>query len=125
MRDNKYVVLCVDDDPDFLETTTIFLEANDYLVQTASSAEEGLKVYKKVNPDLVIVDLMMEEVDSGTTMARELKFSGNKAPVFMLSSVGDQLNMNMNFSELGLRGVFQKPIDIKHVLSTIRTALGQ
>ncbi|MBN2803758.1 MAG: response regulator [Deltaproteobacteria bacterium] len=125
MKDGKYVVLCVDDDPDFLETTTIFLEANDYAVTTASSAEEGVKVYKDINPDLVIVDLMMEEVDSGTNLAKELKLSGNTAPVYMLSSVGDQLNMNINFSELGLRGVFQKPLDIKNVLATIRTALGQ
>jgi len=125
MRNDKYVVLCIDDDPDFLESTKIFLEANDYSVETAATAKEGMQKYKECSPDLIIVDLMMEEIDAGTNLARELKESGNTAPVYMLSSVGDQLNMNINMGELGLRGVFQKPLDVKSVLTTIRQALGQ
>lgn len=125
MKDGKYVVLCVDDDPDFLESSRIFLEANDYMVESAPSAEEGLKQYHVCNPDLVIVDLMMEEVDSGTTFAKDLKLANNKAPVYMLSSVGDQLNMSTDHSSLGLRGVFQKPLNTKNVLKTIRAALNQ
>jgi DNA-binding response OmpR family regulator len=125
MRDDKYVVLCVDDDPDFLDSTRIFLEANDFVVESAPSAEDGLKKYKEVNPDLVIVDLMMEEVDAGTNLAKELKLAGNTAPVYMLSSVGDQLHMNIDFSSLGLRGVFQKPLNTSQVLKTIQSALNQ
>ncbi len=125
MKDGKYVVLCVDDDADFLESTSIFLSANGYLVETAPSAEDGLKKYKAANPDLVIVDLMMEEVDAGTNLARELKLLNNRAPVYMLSSIGDQLNMSVDFTALGLRGVFQKPLDTRNVLATIRSALGQ
>lgn len=125
MIDGKYVVLCVDDDPDFLESSRIFLEANDYIVESAPSAEDGLKKYHECNPDLVIVDLMMEEVDAGTNLAKELKLANNKAPVYMLSSVGDQLNMSADFSAMGLRGVFQKPLDTQLVLKTIRAALKQ
>ena len=125
MKDGKYVILCVDDDPDFLESSRIFLEANDFVVETAPSAEEGLKTYHQCNPDLIIVDLMMEEVDAGTNLAKELKLANNKAPVYMLSPVGDQLNLSTDHSALGLRGVFQKPLDTKNVLKTIRAALEQ
>ncbi|MBN2715090.1 MAG: response regulator [Deltaproteobacteria bacterium] len=125
MKDGKYVILCVDDDADFLESSQIFLEANDYIVETAPSAEDGLKKFRECNPDLIIVDLMMEEVDAGTNLAKELKLVNNTAPVYMLSSVGDQLNMTTNYSELGLRGVFQKPLDTQNVLKTIKSALGQ
>ncbi len=58
MQDGKHVILCVDDDPDILESLKVILEANDYIVELANSAEEGLHVYKKVRPDLLIIDLI-------------------------------------------------------------------
>jgi len=63
-----------------------------------------------LNPDFVIVDLMMEEVDSGANFAKDLKALGNKVPVYMLSSVGDDLSTSIGSVALGLDGVFQKPV---------------
>ena len=54
MQDGKYVILCVDDDPDFLEATRFVVESADYVFASAVSAEEGLKLYDEVNPDLLI-----------------------------------------------------------------------
>ncbi len=124
MKDNKYVILYVDDDQDMHDSLRIVLEANDYIMEEANSAEDGLRRYKEVNPDLVIVDLMMEEVDAGTTMVKELKVLGNKVPVYMLSSVGDQLNLNADYGDLGLTGVFQKPIRFETLLATLTSKLG-
>ncbi|MBU0550916.1 response regulator [Myxococcota bacterium] len=123
MRDGKHVILCVDDDDDILESLQIILEASGYIVERASSAEEGLKRYKAVQPDLVLCDLMMEEVDAGTNFAKELRFLGNEAPVFMLSSVGDNLNRNIDYSALGLNGVLQKPIQPKTLLALLKVKL--
>ena len=124
MQDGKYVILCVDDDPDVLATSEVILEKNDYVFVGAPSAEEGLKKYDEVSPDFVLVDLMMEEVDAGTNMVKELKAKGNKAPVYMLSSVGDALSSNMDYDELGLSGVFQKPIKPDNLLSILKSKLG-
>ena len=44
-----------------------------YAMLEALSAEEGLKVFRREKPDLVLVDLMMEEVDAGTSFIKELK----------------------------------------------------
>ena len=123
MRDGKYVILCVDDDPDILVSLRLVLEANGYEVAEAASAEEGLRVYKNSPPDLIICDLMMEEIDAGTSFVKELQVLGNKAPVYMLSSTGDNLNVITDFSALGLSGVFQKPIDSKVLLSLLKTKL--
>ncbi|MFP4380364.1 MAG: two-component system response regulator [Candidatus Sumerlaeia bacterium] len=125
MRDGKYVILYIDDDQDYLDNMRLILEANDYIMEEAISAEEGLKVYKKVDPDFVIVDLMMEEVDAGTSFVKELRLLNNEAPVYMLSSVGDSLSLNTDYNELGLDGVFQKPINAKVLLSTLKRKLGQ
>ena len=123
MSDEKPVILCIDDDPDILSFLEIVLEAEGYTFAGAASAEDGLRVYKDVRPDLVIVDLMMEEVDAGTEFARDLLILRNEAPVFMLSSVGDNLHMAIDYNELGLAGVFQKPISKEHLLAVISAKL--
>lgn len=123
MKDGKYVILCVDDDADMLDSLRLVLENNGYIMVGAESAEQGLKKFKQENPDLIIADLMMEEVDAGTGLVKELKLAGNKAPVYMLSSVGDQLNMNVSYDDLGLTGVFQKPIQPDVLLKTIKSKL--
>jgi len=123
MKDGKYVILCIDDDNDILESLRMILESNGYIMVGALSAEEGLKDYKTHRPDFIIVDLMMESVDAGRNFVKELKLLDNKAPVYMLSSVGDSLASNVDFSELGLQGVFQKPIEINTLLTTLKLKL--
>lgn len=123
MHDHKYVILCVDDDEDILFALRLVLEQSGYEMLAARTAEEGLKVYKESDPDLLIVDLMMEEVDAGTAFVKELKALGNTAPVYMLSSVGDNLNLSTDYAELGLDGVFQKPIDNHTLLSILKMRL--
>ncbi|MBI4581651.1 MAG: response regulator [Planctomycetes bacterium] len=123
MQDGKYVILAIDDDQDVLDALRMVLQANGYVMAEAHSAEEGLKVYKQARPDLLIVDLMMEEVDAGTSFVRELQALGNTAPIYMLSSVGDNLNANADYSALGLTGLFQKPLDPDVLLSILRMKL--
>ncbi|MEW6198646.1 MAG: response regulator [Planctomycetota bacterium] len=123
MQGGKHVILCVDDDQDLLDALKLVLEKNGYVFIGARSAEDGLAKYKQVHPDLIIVDLMMEEVDAGTGLVRNLRAEGNTKPVYMLSSVGDNLNLNIDYNELGLAGVFQKPIDNQQLLTVLRTKL--
>jgi DNA-binding response OmpR family regulator len=123
MQAGKPVILCVDDDEDILYALRLVLEKNGYRMVEARSAEEGRRVYKEAQPDLIIVDLMMEEVDAGTSFVKELKLLGNTAPVYMLSSIGDNFNLSTDYSELGLSGVFQKPIDNNTLLTVLRTKL--
>ena len=66
---------------------------------------------------------MMESVDAGKNFVKELRLIGNTVPVYMLSSVGDSLASNVNFADLGLTGVFQKPIDINTLLTTLKIKL--
>lgn len=123
MKDGKYVVLVIDDDDDIIESLRMILEHNGYGMAAGRSAEEGLRIYKDITPDFILVDLMMESVDAGRNFAKELKLLDNSAPVYMLSSVGDSLAQNVDFSELGLNGVFQKPIDVNTLLTTLKKKL--
>ena len=123
MKTGKNVILCVDDDPEFLESMRGILESNDYIMESATSAEEGLRRFKEVQPDLLIVDLMMEEIDSGTTFVKDVKAQGARLPIYLLSSVGDGLSTTTDYSQLGLSGVLQKPINPDILLATLKAKL--
>jgi DNA-binding response OmpR family regulator len=123
MTDGKFVILYVDDDQDMLDSLRIILEANGYAMVEALSAEDGLRKYKEHHPDFIIVDLMMEEMDSGLALVKELRAVGNAKPVYMLSSVGDQLDQTVSPEQLGLTGVFQKPVESKTLLTTLKEKL--
>lgn len=124
MRDGKHVILFVDDDPDFRDAMRQMLEANGYEMAEAESAEEGLRLYRQCKPDLVILDLMMEEVDAGKNLLRDLKAEGNTVPVYLLSSMGENLMMATDTGEMGFSGVFQKPIHQATLLRTLEARLG-
>jgi DNA-binding response OmpR family regulator len=124
MQDGKHVILCIDDDPDILSFLKIVLEAEGYVYAGAESAEDGLRVYKETNPDCIIVDLMMEEIDAGAGFVKEMQLLGNQAPVFMLSSAGDNLHMTTDYTSLGLAGVFQKPLARETLLTVLKAKLG-
>lgn len=123
MRDGKPVILYVDDDPDFLDAMRAILEANGYVMVEAQSAEDGLRAFRRETPDLVLLDLMMEEVDAGTHFVRELQRFSHGIPILMISSVGDNLSLTTDYADLGLEGVFQKPIDPDTLLTVLRSKL--
>ena len=123
MVDSKRLILCIDDDPDVLSVLQIVLEAEGYRFAGASTAEEGLRVCKAMKPELIIVDLMMEEVDAGTGFVKDVKLLGNTAPVFLLSSVGDNQISTVDYAALGFAGVFQKPVVKQQLLAVIKSKL--
>jgi len=124
MERSAKTVLVVDDDPDVVDTLRMILERAGYAVVSAPSSEQGLHAYETAAPDVVLVDLMMEEVDAGTSFVKELSLRGNKAPVYMLSSVGDALSRTVDTSSLGLAGVLQKPVDGRTLIVMLQERLG-
>ncbi len=125
MAEARPKILCVDDDEDVLMTLKLVLEKNGYRMIGARSAEEGLEKFKSEKPDLVIADLMMEEIDAGTNFVKEIRALGSDVPVYLLSSVGDQLAMTVDTTPLGVSGIFQKPIDTSTLLATLRAIIPQ
>ncbi len=123
MQDGKYVVLCIDDDADIRECLQIILEENDYIPVLAESAEEGYRVYEETKPDLIIVDMMMELADAGTDFTKKVREHNKNIPIYMLSSVGAGLSMNIDYNEIGLTGILQKPIDNDLLLSLLTASL--
>jgi hydrogenase maturation protease len=122
-KQKQKTILVVDDDPDIRSIVRLVLESAGFVVGEAATGEEGLKVARRINPDAILLDLMMETIDAGSNVSVELRKSGYNAPIYMLSSVGDSVRDNVHPSDLGLAGIFQKPIDPQILLTTLKTKL--
>lgn len=121
MPDPRPTVLYIDDDPDYRDALRAILESEGYQMLEAASAEAGLAVFKDRQPDVVLVDLMMEEIDSGTSFVKELRATGSTVPIYLLSSVGDDMALTADQRDLGFAGIFQKPIDRKALLRVLES----
>ena len=80
-------ILVVDDDPDITEQLSLLLAGEGYEVKVAGGQEEAEQVLMTFHPDVAIVDLIMEEHDSGFILCHEIKRLYPGTPVVLLTSV--------------------------------------
>lgn len=80
-------ILIVDDDPDITAAVTLFLECKGYEVVSAFDQPSGMKAVERENPDLLILDVIMEQPDAGIAMAQALRAQGFMRPILMLTSI--------------------------------------
>jgi DNA-binding response OmpR family regulator len=82
-------ILVVDDNPDFVESARFVLEAAGYDVASADNPRDGMVAVERDQPDLIILDVMMDSPDDGFVMARDLRGKGFARPILMLTSISD------------------------------------
>jgi DNA-binding response OmpR family regulator len=84
-------ILVVDDDPDFVEITSIILENNGFEVVSASDSEEAIEKMRSEKPDLVLLDIMMSQPLDGVEVSRKMLEDNtiNKVPIIVVSSITD------------------------------------
>ncbi len=83
----KKNVLVVDDDTDILEQVSLTMKAEGYCVATAGGQEEAEETLLQFIPDLAIIDLMMEHMDSGFALCHHIKKLYPEVPVILLTAV--------------------------------------
>jgi CheY-like chemotaxis protein len=105
-------ILIIDDEPDIREIAQMSLEAiSEWEVSTAFSGQEGLEKARREQPDAVLLDVMMPEMDGPATYR---KFQENHEvahiPVVMLTAKVQAADRR-RFLALGVKGVLPKPFD--------------
>lgn len=125
----KIRVLLVDDDPDFIEANSIVLEAGGFEVLTASSGAEGLSRVREDKPDVVILDVMMENTDEGFAVARNIRRKlQSTVPIIMLTSVGKVTGYDFRPEEhpdfFPVDAFLEKPVPPSVLASRIREIVG-
>lgn len=115
-------ILIVDDDPDMVDAGRFVLEGRGYEVVSASGVDEGMRVLAEAQPDLVILDVMMEEPDDGIRMARQIRRKGLTLPILMLTSVNVAMGLHIDKdSEVVPVDEFQeKPVDPETLLAKVQ-----
>ncbi len=119
---NDYRILVVDDEEDLCEILKFNLENEGYLVDTANSAEEALKLdINKYN--LLLLDVMMGEM-SGFKMANILKKnkSTQKIPIIFITAK-DTENDKITGFNLGADDYISKPFSLREVMARIKALL--
>jgi len=116
----KKCILIVDDDPDFRRTTELLLQAAGYDVLTAVDSHDAEAMATEHSPDLILLDVMMEEVDAGFTFAEKF---GRTYRIILLSSIADSSVKVFDAHTLPVKGILQKPIQADILLQTVSKAV--
>ena len=120
-------ILIVDDDPDVVDAVLLFLKKEGHEAASAASRSEGMQKVREFDPDLLVLDCMMESVDAGMVMARELRVQEFSAPILMLSSIGKVLGQDFGRDDeiLPVDEFVEKPIEPRVLLDKISELLGK
>ena len=119
-------IAVIDDDPDILDATSLVLESKNYQVITAANPEDGFKLVKENKPDLIILDVMMNEPDDGFFLAQKFRKEKIYTPILMLTSVSKTVGMEYGISEIvPVDDFFEKPISPDLLLKKVKKLLKQ
>jgi DNA-binding response OmpR family regulator len=106
-------ILIVDDDPDVVEACSLFLEKEGHQVSAAHNRADGMRAVREQKPDLLILDVIMEEADDGIAMAQELRREKFGAPILMLTSLAKVTGMSYGADKdlVPVDAFVEKPVD--------------
>jgi DNA-binding response OmpR family regulator len=96
MTDAKIKILVVEDDPDMMEQMKIYLESEKYEVISASTQKEAEPLIKPGAFSAAVLDLMMENPDSGFVLSHKIKKMDPKLPVIIVTSVTKETGFNFD-----------------------------
>jgi DNA-binding response OmpR family regulator len=114
-------ILVIEDDPLIRETLAYSLKGAGYEVTAAENGIEGLAKFKDINPDLILLDLLMPEIDGFEVSKRIREFDDN-IPIIMITALEDQRSKLKGFSA-GADDYITKPFSIEELVARIKANL--
>ncbi len=113
-------ILIIDDEQDIVETVAFMLKGKGFETVCAYDGEEGLKLAKEVNPDLIILDVMMPKIN-GYKICRLLKYDNKykNIPIIMVTARGQEEDKLIG-EETGADEYITKPFEFDDILSAIQ-----
>ncbi len=113
-------VLIIDDAKPLLNIMQLRLK-NDFKVITSLSSVDGIKMIVKENPDVLVIDLMMPQIN-GIQILQSLKNKNNYVPVIVLTSAKHSPMVDEAYA-LGAKKVLFKPCNFSDLISTIKIVI--
>ena len=125
-------ILIIDDDEDYRASTRALLEGEGYQVSEANCGRAGLEAARELDPDLIVLDIMMESPVEGYSVVQALKHRDEyqdvkQIPVLMVSSVSDDPGTLFGMTgEVGMitpDAYLTKPLEIPRFLQCVQRML--
>lgn len=110
-------ILIVEDDSNIRELLRLYLEREGYEITEASNGEEGVEQWRKVNPDMILLDVMMPIMD-GWQVCKIIR-EESKVPIIILTAKGETFD-KVNGLEMGADDYIVKPLEMREVVARVR-----
>ena len=119
MKEKPYI-LVVDDDPNIAKLEQLYLEKAGYEVKTVGRGDDAMTEFRKMPPDLMLLDVMMPGMD-GWQVLKAVRKSSN-IPIIMVTARDETFDKVLGL-ELGADDYVVKPFDSKEVVARIKAVL--
>jgi DNA-binding response OmpR family regulator len=119
-REDAMKVLVVEDDPDICELLTLYFEARGHLVETAHDGQEALARLQHVQPDLMLLDVVLPKLD-GWGVLTAVRAS-SRLPVILLTSLDDTEDVIKGLN-LGADDYLRKPFEVRELEARIQNVM--
>lgn len=113
-------IYVVDDEKRIRDLVKMYLEKEQYETETFSNSEDALERFKKEEPDLLVLDIMMDGMD-GFDLCREIRKT-SEVPIIFVSARGEELDRILGL-ELGADDYITKPFSPRELVARIKTIL--
>jgi len=120
----RRTILLVDTDAHARAVLRIALEAADFSVGEAANDHEGERTALRIKPDAILAELITDAAGDGRMLSERLQSAGSTIPCYIVSAAADALMGSVGLHEIGVTGVFLKPVDAAIVVQTLRSLLG-
>jgi len=117
---NKPRILIIEDDEDILNFIMVELKYENYDVYSETEGIKGLSLFRKINPDLVILDRLLPNID-GLELCRRIRQTAD-TPVLMLTALGETKD-KVTGLDAGANDYLVKPFSLEELLARIRVQL--
>jgi len=118
------LIAVIDDDHDILDASSLVLSAKGYEVITADNPDDGYKMVKEKKPDLIILDVMMNEPDDGFFLAEKFRKEQLDIPIIMYTSVSKALGLEYAAGEMiPVDEFIEKPISPDALIDKVEKIL--
>ena len=113
-------IMIVDDDRNICELLRLYIEKEGFETAIANDGKAAVQMFDSVNPDLMLLDIMLPELD-GWQVCREIRKFSDK-PIIMLTAKGETFDKVLGL-ELGADDYVVKPFEMKELLARINAVL--
>jgi len=117
----KDLILLVDDEPSIVQLARIYLERDGFRVEAAGDGKAALHAVARLQPDLVVLDLMLPEMD-GWEVCRRLRQEGNPVAILILTARDDDVDKIVGL-ELGADDYMTKPFNPRELVARVKAIL--